>query len=104
MARQKKTHDPFRWFDSSPEVIRLVVMMYVRYPEIGRLSDLWGEVEASLAQHHHWFELNEVERRALPEAQARYATRSGLGNWLRNAVLWPRSYPQRQRQVPPEWR
>ena len=32
MARQKKTHDPFRWFDSSPEVIRLAVMMYVRYP------------------------------------------------------------------------
>ena len=32
MARQKKPHDPFRWFDSSPEVIRLVVMMYVRYP------------------------------------------------------------------------
>ena len=27
MARQEKTHDPFRWFDSSPEVIRLVVMM-----------------------------------------------------------------------------
>ncbi len=23
MARKKKTHDPFRWFDSSPEVIRL---------------------------------------------------------------------------------
>jgi len=23
---------PFRYFDSSPEVIRLVVMMYVRYP------------------------------------------------------------------------
>ena len=32
MARQTKTHDPFRWFDSSPEVIRLVVMMCVRYP------------------------------------------------------------------------
>lgn len=31
MARLKKTHDPFRWFDSSPEVIRLVVMMDVRY-------------------------------------------------------------------------
>ena len=29
MARPNKTHDPFRWFDSSPEVIRLVVMMYV---------------------------------------------------------------------------
>ena len=24
--------DPFRYFNSSPEVIRLVVMMYVRYP------------------------------------------------------------------------
>jgi putative transposase len=32
MARKKKPHDPFRWFDSSPEVIRLVVMWYVRYP------------------------------------------------------------------------
>jgi len=32
MARPKKPHDPFRWFDSSPEVIRLVVMMYVKYP------------------------------------------------------------------------
>jgi hypothetical protein len=30
MACQRKTLDPFRWFDSSPEVIRLVVMMYVR--------------------------------------------------------------------------
>ncbi len=27
-----KPPDPFRWFDSSPEVIRLAVMMYVRYP------------------------------------------------------------------------
>ena len=23
--------NPFRWFDSSPEVIRLVVMMYIKY-------------------------------------------------------------------------
>ena len=26
-----KNPDPFRWLDSSPEVIRLVPMMYVRY-------------------------------------------------------------------------
>ena len=32
MARKKKPHDPFRWFDSSPEVIRQVVMWYIRYP------------------------------------------------------------------------
>ena len=28
---QKALPDPFRWFDSSPEVIRVVVMMYIRY-------------------------------------------------------------------------
>ena len=27
-----KPTNPFRWFDSSPEVIRLVVLMYVNYP------------------------------------------------------------------------
>ena len=32
MARKPKADDPFRWFDSSPEVIQLVVMLYVRYP------------------------------------------------------------------------
>ena len=25
-------HNPFRCFDSSPEVIHLAVMMYIRYP------------------------------------------------------------------------
>ena len=44
MARQEKTHDPFRWFDSSPEVIRLVVMMYVRYPlSLRNVEDLLFE-------------------------------------------------------------
>jgi putative transposase len=32
MARKPKSDNPFRWFDSSPEVIQLVVMLYVRYP------------------------------------------------------------------------
>jgi putative transposase len=31
MPRPKKAASPFRYFNSSPEVIRLVVMMYVRY-------------------------------------------------------------------------
>ena len=29
MARQRKTYDPFRHFDPSPEVIRLVVMVQI---------------------------------------------------------------------------
>ena len=39
-----KSTDPFRWFDSSPEVIRLVVMMYVRYPlSLRNVEDLLFE-------------------------------------------------------------
>lgn len=32
MPRKRKPALPFRYFNSSPEVIRLVVMMYVRFP------------------------------------------------------------------------
>ena len=32
MPRPRKSASPFRYFHSSPEVIRLVVMMYVRFP------------------------------------------------------------------------
>ena len=31
MPRHRKPASPFRYFNSSPEVIRLVVMMYVRF-------------------------------------------------------------------------
>ena len=44
MGRKKKPHDPFRWFNSSPEVIRLVVMMYVKYPlSLRNVEDLLFE-------------------------------------------------------------
>lgn len=32
MPRRRTPPDPFRWFNSSPEVILYVVMLYVRYP------------------------------------------------------------------------
>jgi putative transposase len=36
--------NPFRYFNSSPEVIRLVVMMYVRYPlSLRNVEDLLSE-------------------------------------------------------------
>ena len=39
-----KSTDPFRYFDSSPEVIRVVVMMYVRYPlSLRNVEDLLFE-------------------------------------------------------------
>ena len=39
-----KSDNPFRWFDSAPEVIRLVVMMYVKYPlSLRNVEDLLHE-------------------------------------------------------------
>jgi hypothetical protein len=36
--------NPFRYFDSSPEVIRLVVMIYVRFPlSLRNVEDLLAE-------------------------------------------------------------
>ena len=36
--------NPFRYFNSSPEVIRLVVMMYIRYPlSLQRVEDILFE-------------------------------------------------------------
>jgi hypothetical protein len=32
MPRPRTPASPFRYFNSSPEVIRLVVLMYVRFP------------------------------------------------------------------------
>lgn len=32
MPRPRLPDSPFRYFNSSPEVIRLVVLMYVRFP------------------------------------------------------------------------
>jgi putative transposase len=39
-----KSDDPFRWFDSSPEVIRLAVFMFVKYPlSLRNVEDLLFE-------------------------------------------------------------
>ena len=39
-----RSENPFRYFDSSPEVIRLVVMMYVKYPlSLRNVEDLLFE-------------------------------------------------------------
>ncbi len=44
MARPKKPKTPFYRFNSSPEIIRLVVMMYVKYPlSLRNVEDLLAE-------------------------------------------------------------
>ena len=44
MSTKRIADNPFRWVDSSPKVIRLVVMMYVRYPlSLRNVEDLLFE-------------------------------------------------------------
>ena len=44
MPRPRKTTSPFRCFNSSPEVIRLVKMLYVRFPlSLRNVEDLLFE-------------------------------------------------------------
>jgi putative transposase len=44
MAWMSKSDNPFRYFNSSPEVIRLVVMLYVRFPlSLRNVEDLLFE-------------------------------------------------------------
>ena len=44
MPRPSKPASPFRYFNSSPDVIRLVVMMYVKYPlSLRNVEDLLFE-------------------------------------------------------------
>jgi putative transposase len=53
-----KSTNPFRYFDSSPEVIRLVVMMYVRYPlSLRNIEDLLfeGGIDICHETVRHWW-------------------------------------------------
>ena len=68
--------NPFRYFNSSPEVIRLVVMMYVRYPlSLRNVEDLLAErgIDISHETVRFWWnrfgpmfaaEIREATRRA----------------------------------------
>ena len=52
-----RSTDPFRYFDSSPEVIRLVVMMYVKYPlSLRNVEDLLFEPGIHICHEtvRHW--------------------------------------------------
>jgi putative transposase len=58
MPRPRKPNSPFRYFNSSPEVIRLVVMMYVRYPlSLRNVEDLLFERGIDICHEtvRHWW-------------------------------------------------
>jgi hypothetical protein len=50
-GRMAKSTNPFRYFDSSPEVIRLVVMLYVKYPfSCGMWRTCWPSAASTSPQ------------------------------------------------------
>ena len=54
MPRPRKPASPFRYFNSSPEVIRLVVMIYVRFPlSLRNVEDLLFERGMALSDQMH---------------------------------------------------
>ena len=58
MPRPKKPASPFRYFNSAPEVIRLVVMMYVKYPlSLRNVEDLLAERGIDICHEtvRHWW-------------------------------------------------
>ncbi len=58
MPRLCKPASPFRYFDSSPEVIRLAVLMYVRYPlSLRNVEDLLDErgIDISYETVRYWW-------------------------------------------------
>ena len=58
MPRPRKPASPFRYFNSSPEVIRLAVLMYVKYPlSLRNVEDLLHErgIDISHETVRHWW-------------------------------------------------
>ena len=57
MPREKKPASPSLYFNSSPEVIRLVVMMYLRFPlSLRNVEDLLAERGIDICHEtvRHW--------------------------------------------------
>ena len=82
--------NPFRYFNSSPEVIRLVVMMYVRYPlSLRNVEDLLAERGIDISHETIRFWWNRLARCSPPRSErGEYrtcaASPSGVGIWMRS--------------------
>jgi putative transposase len=58
MSRRRQPELPFRYFNSSPEIIRLVVMMYVRFSlSLQNVEDLLAERGINIFHEtvRHWW-------------------------------------------------
>jgi putative transposase len=64
--------NPFRYFNSSPEVIRLVVLMYVKYPlSLRNVEDLLSERGIDISHETVGFGGTDLVRCSLPRSGRR---------------------------------
>jgi putative transposase len=81
--------NPFRYFNSSPEVIRLVVMMYVRYSlSLRNVGDLLAERGIDISHETVRFWWNRfgsmfAARFVSDASRTCAAIRGGAGTWMR---------------------
>ena len=74
--------NPFRYFNSSPEVIRLAVMMYVRYPlSLRQVEDLLVERGIDVCHETVRFWWNRFGPRFAGEIGRRRVARRNWSNW-----------------------
>jgi hypothetical protein len=100
-----RSTNPFRYFESSPEVIRLVVMMYVKYPlSLRNVEDLLFERDIDICHEtvRLWWNRSgpmfaaeirkkRVDRRCAPAASSRRMSFQPARS--------PRALPPRTRQA-----
>src|SRR6202030_4202720 len=88
-VKARAMRNPFRYFNSSPEVIRLVVMMSVRYPlSLRNVEDLLAErgIDVSHETVRFWWNrfgpifAAEIRKRQIVQMRAYF---SGAGIWMR---------------------
>ena len=79
--------NPFRYFNSSPEVIRLVVMMYVRYPlSLRNVEDLLAERGIDISHETVRFWWNRFGPIFAAEIRKRRARPCGVDRHLKESM------------------
>ena len=75
-------HNPFRYFNSSPEVIRLAVMMYIRYPlSLRQIEDLLFERGIDICHETVRFWWNRFGPLFAAEIRTRRVHHGSYSNW-----------------------
>ena len=93
--------NPFRYFNSSPEIIRLAVLMYVKYPlSLRNVEDLMAERGIYISHETVRFWWNRLARCSPPRSErSGWRTCAGIlsggGIWMRRVKCQsaPKSRP-----------